>query len=110
MKDHGLEGKKNDWANERCISYKNDINNISISAKISNSTLVFLKSAYHANPGDERNRTGSSLYILRHIFREFSNTSANNNVIPEHKNHDILLNLLFQNLYKLFLSACNLHH
>ena len=27
----------------------------------------------------------------------------------EHTNHDILLNILFQNLYKLFFRECNLH-
>ena len=27
----------------------------------------------------------------------------------EHKNHDVILNLLFQNFYKLFFRACNLH-
>ena len=31
------------------------INNISISFKISNFTLVFFKAACHANPGAERN-------------------------------------------------------
>ena len=27
----------------------------------------------------------------------------------EHINHDILLNFLFQNLYKLFIRVCDLH-
>ena len=41
------------------------INNISISVKRSNFTLVFLKAAYHANSGAEENFAGSSSYILR---------------------------------------------
>ena len=57
------------------------INNISISVKKSNFTLVFFKSACHANIGAERNFKGSSSYILIHIFLNFSNTSANNNVL-----------------------------
>ena len=40
------------------------INNISISVKRSNLTLVIAKAACHANPGTERNFEGSSLYIL----------------------------------------------
>ena len=36
------------------------INNISISVKRSNFTLVFFKAACHADPGTERNFAGSS--------------------------------------------------
>ena len=57
------------------------INTISISAKRSNFTLVFFKASCYANPGAEENFTGSCLYILIHIFRKFSNTSANNKVL-----------------------------
>ena len=41
---------------------------------------IFFKAACYANPGDERNFSGSSLYISRNIFLKFSNTSANNDV------------------------------
>ena len=44
------------------------INNILISIKRSNFTFVFLKVAYHANQGAERNFAGSSSYVLIHIF------------------------------------------
>ena len=56
------------------------INNISISIRRSNFTLVFFKAGYHANPGTERNFARSGSYILIHIFLKFSNTSASNNV------------------------------
>ena len=39
-----------------------------------------VKAACYANPGPETNFVGSSLYILKHTFLKFSNTSANNNV------------------------------
>ena len=55
------------------------INNISISVKRSNFFIVFFKATCHTNQGTERNFAGSSSYILRHIFRNFSNASANNN-------------------------------
>ena len=41
-------------------------------------TLVFFNAACYTNPGAVRKRAGSSSYISRHIFRKFSNTSANN--------------------------------
>ena len=44
------------------------INNISISANSSNSTLVFFKVACHANPGAERNN-------MRQMFLKFSKTA-----------------------------------
>ena len=80
-----------------------------MSVKRSNFTLVFFKAACHANPGAERNFAGSSLYILIHIFLKFSNKSAKIMYHFEHTNHNILLNFLFQNLYKLFLHEHNLH-
>ena len=55
---------------------------MSISVKRSSFTLVFFKVACYAIPGAERSFAGPSLYILRHIFLKFSNTSANNNVSP----------------------------
>ena len=56
------------------------INNISISVKRSNFTLVIFKAACHANLGAEKNVAGSSSDISRLIFRKFSITSAYNNV------------------------------
>ena len=50
------------------------INNISISVKRSNFTLVFSKAACHGNPGGEKNFAWSSFYILGHVFLKFSNT------------------------------------
>ena len=76
-----------------------------ISIKRCNFTFVFFKTACHANAGAERSFSGSGLYIIRHIFQKFLNTPANNslsNYSFGHTNHDILLNSLFQNLYKLF--------
>ena len=55
------------------------INNISISVKRSNFTLVFFKAACHRNPGAERNFAVSSSYISILILLKFSNTSGNNN-------------------------------
>ena len=54
---------------------------MSITVTRFNFTFVFLKAACHANPGAEKSFAGSSSYILRHIFLEFSNTSANNNIL-----------------------------
>ena len=56
------------------------INNISISVKRSNFTMVFFKAASHANLNTVRKRARSSSYILRHIFQIFLNASPNNNV------------------------------
>ena len=56
------------------------INNTSISVKRFKFTLVFFKAVYHANPRAEKKFAGLSIYILKHIFRKFSNTPANNNV------------------------------
>ena len=49
-----------------------------------------------------------------HIFQDtyFENSQIHQLTMMyrfEHKSHDILLNFLFQNLYSLFLRACNLH-
>ena len=63
------------------VTYSSTINNISISVKISNLTLVFLKAACHANSGAEQNFAGSSSSILRHIFLKFSDTCAVNTVL-----------------------------
>ena len=56
------------------------INSISVSVNNSNSTPVFFKQAYHANPGADTKNIGSSSYFSRHIFLKFSYTSASNNV------------------------------
>ena len=46
------------------------INNISMSVKRSIFPLVFFTTAYHANPGAERNFAGLSLYIFKtHISK-----------------------------------------
>lgn len=37
----------------------------------SDSTLVFFKAAFHANPGVETQFTGSKLYMFKHIFLKF---------------------------------------
>ena len=44
-------------------------NNISISVKRSNLTLVVFQAGCYDNPGVERNFAGSSSYILRHILK-----------------------------------------
>ena len=57
------------------------IDNLSISVKRCNFTLVFSEAAYHGNAGPERNFARSSSYILIPIFLKVLNTSANNNVL-----------------------------
>ena len=57
------------------------VENLRISLKRSNFTLILFKVACHANRGAVRKQAGSNSYILRHLFRKFSNTSANNNVL-----------------------------
>ena len=74
---------------------------MSISVKRSNFTLVFFKAACNANAGVERNFAVSSSYILRQIFLNFQIHLVTIMYRFEHTNHDILLNFLFQNLYKL---------
>ena len=49
-----------------------------------------------------------------HIFQDtyFGSSQIHQLTITycfEHTSHDVLLNFLFQNLYNLFLCACNLH-
>ena len=44
-------------------------------------TLVFFKTACHANPGAEKNFQGSSSYISRHVFQKIPNVSDNNYVL-----------------------------
>ena len=62
------------------------INKILISIERSNFGLVFLKADGHANPGAERNFSGSGSYYSRHIFPKFSNTSADNNLLMIYNN------------------------
>ena len=81
------------------------INRISISVSSSSFTSVFFKAACHANPGAERNFTGYKWQILKHIVLKFSKTPVKSNIT----NHDIHLNVLFQNLYKFFLYVSDLH-
>ena len=70
-----LAYQKMEWHIPPLIPFST-INNRSTSIKRSNMTLVFYKAACHADPGAGRNFAGSSLYISRHIFLKFSNTSA----------------------------------
>ena len=44
-----------------------------------NSTLIFFKAAYQANPGAETNFAGSSSYISRHMLLKFAKTSVKSN-------------------------------
>ena len=53
---------------------------ISQSVNSSNFTPVLFRQACHANQDADTKYTGSSSYILRHIFLKFSNISASNNV------------------------------
>ena len=69
--------------------------------KRSNFTLVFFKAACHAKPAEIRKRAGSCSYISTHIFQHTYHL--------KHTNHDILLNVLFINLYKFFFHGHNLH-
>ena len=53
-------------------------------------------------------------YLQVHIFRDnyFESSQIHQLTVMyhfEHTNHDILLNFLFENLYKLFLHAPNQH-
>ena len=50
------------------LLYYCTINNITISVRRANFTLISFKVAYHANSGGERNFAGSSSYISTHIF------------------------------------------
>ena len=79
-----------------------------------NFTLVFFKAVCHANLRAKRSFAGSSLYILKHIFLRHIVESSQRHQLTimyrfEHTNHDVLLNLLFQNLYKLFWRVHNLY-
>ena len=56
------------------------INSMSTSVSNSKFTFVFFKHACHANPGADRKCAGSNSYISMHVFLNFSNTSASNNV------------------------------
>ena len=57
------------------------INNILISVKSYNFTLVLFRATCHGNSGAEKKFAWPSSYILRRIFLKFSNTSVNNNVL-----------------------------
>ena len=83
---------------------------ILISGKRSNFTLVLFKPACHANPGTVRKRERSISMFQRTYFKSSQIYLLTIMDRFEHKNHDILLNVLFLNLYKLFLRARNLHH
>ena len=69
------------------------INNIVLLVKISNFALVFFKTVYHANLGAKRKRVGSSSY-----FRSFQIHELTIIYHLEDINHDIPLNVPFQNL------------
>ena len=99
-----LECRWIEWYTPLLIPFST-INNISITVKRSNFTLVFC----HANPGAERKQAGSSSYIFSIITRKFSNISANSNVSLWIYNSWYYSKFFFQNLYKFFLRARNLH-
>ena len=52
-----------------------------MSVNRSTSIWAFLKVAFHANPGYERNFSGSNWQISKHILLEFSKTSTGSNVL-----------------------------
>ena len=85
------------------------INSILISVKRFSFILVFFKATCHANPATEIYFAGSRSYSLRHIFLKFSNTSSNYNISLCTYKSWYFPNFLFQNIYKLFLHARNLH-
>ena len=83
---------------------------MSISVERSNFTSVILKAACHVNQGAERNFARSSLYILVQIFLKYISQIHQLTIMYcfKHRNHDIILNVLPQNLCKLFLHGSNL--
>ena len=85
------------------------INNIFISVKITNFTLVFLKAACHAKPEAQIKFARSSSYIPMYIFWKFWDTSGNKNVSLWTYNWWYSPKFLFQNFYKPFLRGRNLH-
>ena len=81
------------------------INNISISLHKSDDSLDFFKAAFHANPGAGKNEKDQT-----HVFQDTYSEGCSIHQLAmmcsfEHTNHDIHLDFLFQNLYKLFLRA-----
>ena len=64
-----------------CMTYFSTINNKSVSVNNSNSTSIYFKHAFHANPGADKKRAGSSWYIKIHLLRKPSNASASSNVL-----------------------------
>ena len=80
-----------------------------MSFKRSNFTLVFFKAACHAKPGAVKSEQ-DQVHISQGTYVRSSQIHQLTIMTRfEHANHDILLNLLFQKLYKLFLRTCNLH-
>ena len=57
-------------------------NNILISVKKSNFTLVFLKTTCLTNSGAEKENNQDEVNIFQDILQNLLNTSANNNVSP----------------------------
>ena len=62
------------------MTYFTTTNKISKSVQRSNLTLNFFKAASYARSDAVINQSVSSSYILRNIFRKFSNTSASNSI------------------------------
>ena len=67
-----------------CVAYSTSntlsvINNILMFVNKFNSTLIFFKAAYQANPGAETNFAGSSSYISRYMLLKFAKTSVKSN-------------------------------
>ena len=82
---------------------------MSISVKRPSPTLVFFKASCNANPVGERKLAGLSSYVSNTYFESSQIHHLTIMHHFEHTNDDILVNILFQNLYKLFLRAFNLH-
>ena len=71
--------------------------------------MVVFKAAGLGNPGAVTKRAGLSSYISRHVFRKLLNTSASNKVLLwAYKSYSPNF-VLFQNLYRPFFCACNMH-
>ena len=82
---------------------------LAISIARFNLILVFFKPASYAKPGTEKDYGINFIY-----FKTYFEISQIHQLTImyhfEHAHHDILLKLLFEHFYKLFLCALNLYH
>ena len=92
-----------------CMTYSSTINNKSISVNNSNSTSIYFKHAFHADPGAYKKRAGSSWYIKIHLLRKPSNKSASSNVSLWTYKSWYNQYFLFQSFSILFEHAYNQH-